>query len=59
MSAAPWTLFCPLNGLTPTPFLPIFPVIIARSAINITVLDPCSCSVTPKPWNSIEFLAVA
>ena len=21
--------------------------------------DPCSCSVTPNPWNSIEFLAVA
>ena len=37
----------------------MLPVIIARSAINITVLEPCSCSVTPKPWNSIEFLAVA
>ena len=37
----------------------MLPVIIARSAINITVLEPCSCSVTPKPWNSIEFFAVA
>ena len=40
MSAAPCTLFCPRSGFTPTPGLPMFPVIIARSAIVITVFDP-------------------
>ena len=42
MSAAPCTLFCPRRGFTPTPRRPMFPVIMARSAICITVKVPAS-----------------
>ncbi len=37
MSQAPWTLFWPRSGFTPTPRRPILPVAIARLAIAITV----------------------
>ena len=49
MSQEPCTLFCPRNGFTPAPRIPIFPVAMARFAIPITIVDPWLCSVTPKP----------
>ena len=39
MSQAPWTLFWPRSGFTPTPSRPILPVAMARLAIAITVVD--------------------
>ena len=49
MSHDPCTLFWPRSGFTPVPGLPMLPVIIARLAIAMTVVDPCECSVTPSP----------
>ena len=49
MSQEPCTLFCPLSGFTPTPRRPILPVAIAKLAMAITIVEPCECSVTPRP----------
>ena len=42
-----------------TPRRPIFPVIMAGSAMSMTVKVPCRCSVTPNPWKLMALPAVA
>ena len=49
MSQAPWTLFWPRSGLTPTPSRPMLPVAMARLAMPMTIVEPWLCSVTPRP----------
>jgi hypothetical protein len=46
-SHAPWTLFCPRNGLTPVPGRPKLPVSKARFASAWTLSTPCDDCVMP------------
>ncbi|SUB70765.1 Uncharacterised protein [Pluralibacter gergoviae] len=59
MSQAPWTLFCPRTGLTPTCGLPRLPVRIARLVSDRTVSTPCQNWVTPMPHRMVAVFAVA